>query len=124
MNQIQSDLDRIASTVQILADFVGKYGEKIPDGLATIALGAKPSFTIDLDFASPEDRERALAIVGDILGRNGWEAKQSTYKYNSINWMRDIAGVACRIDGAEMLPPIMDHLVDPKEFPLMLEGGV
>lgn len=123
MNKIQTDLAQIITATKTLADFVAKYGDALSDNLVTISCSDNPFCRIDLNYADQSNTDRALAVAGEVFGRVGWTAKQSPYGENHINWIRVIDGVTVQIDGAEKLPPIAEHAVDPKAFPLMLENS-
>lgn len=119
-NQIQNDMEAIASNTQIMADFVAKYGAAIPDGLANLSCSTKPRLSIDLDYQDAKNTERALATIGEIFGRSGWTSKQNAYKSNHRDWEKTIDGVFIKVDGAEKFPAAEERLVAPVEFPLML----
>lgn len=101
--------------------FVIKYDSKIPKGLGMLIFGVDyVCFYVSLDGKTDSDRNRALAVMGDIFGRGGWDA-QLEYRGRHFDWSKMLDSVSVKISCAQPIGKPEKFPVDPKSFPLQLE---
>ncbi len=118
-NKLEKQYDGMKAELEKLRAFLDSYGSKIPDGLGNISLYNRAEFAVMLSHRANSDRDRALQVVGDIFGREGWTAKPE-YGGQSFDWTKEIDGVRLNIYGAETLPKLEPMPVPPSKFPLQL----
>ena len=109
---LQEQIDKLASDLQILTDFVSNYGQCFNDDEIVVGIGTyrKPHFTC-----------RDAALAGEVFGKDGWTRQQS-WQVTCFNWTREIDSVAVTIQDAETIPlPKTGDPISPKQFPLLLK---
>lgn len=121
MNHLKSELGKLQSFFDIANAFADKYGDKLPEGLASISVFSTGATCSILTGWSEENRIKALALVGDVLGRTGW-TQTLGYDRTHYNWDIVIDGIKVHIDRAEQVPAEREaQPVPPTKFPLQLE---
>lgn len=118
-NRIIQSIEQTHIGVQIATAFAKKYADKLPEDLGSLFISdSNVHCTVSLSHSwiTAEDRAKALTVLGDIFGRDGWLAKSDGHL---INWSKKLDGVALSIIGAEWMP---EHStpVHPSKFPLQL----
>jgi len=85
--------------------FFLKYHAKLPQDLGCLYVGGFGAhYDVSLKHRSRDDRNKALAHLGEVFGRSGWEAKMSTgYQFHGFDWKKEVDGVWVKIEGAQ--PP-------------------
>lgn len=112
---------KFTAAAATLAAFLERYGDQLPDGIGYVSISHEAIPECNLGTGNtPDDRNRSLALVGDVFGRDGWEGEMR-YNRDGYNWTRTILGVLVTIQNAEMMPPPVPKMpVPPHKFPLQL----
>lgn len=120
MNHLQTQAVKIAASNALLAAFADKFGDKLPEGLAGFSkVSDEPRLFISTGW-NDADRQRSLALVGEVFGREGW-TQELSYDRKTYNWKREVDGVQVHINSAEIVPVEKnDQPVHPAKFPLQL----
>ena len=93
----QELLERAKANVTIAEMFVLKYDAKLPDGLGDLYVsGYGVHYDVTLTSRNEENRNRALAHMGDVFGRGGWEA-EIDHCGRHFNWSKQVDGVTLKI---------------------------
>lgn len=123
MNYLKSEIETLQSFFDTALAFADKYGDKLPQGLASISVFSTGAMVTISTGWSEENRVKALALVGDVLGRTGW-TQTLGYDRAHYNWDITIDGVKVHIERAEQVPTEREaRLVPPTKFPLQLEDS-
>lgn len=128
MTQRQTSLDQYSTQLAVLSNFVFLYDSKIPDDFGSIGISSisyKPTcvFCLPTDDRDTEgNREKALTLLGDVFGRNGWEAKLD-YNGRYFDWRKDVDGVSICICSAKRAVKADTFPVPPSEFPILLQDS-
>jgi len=111
--------------LEIAEIFVSKYDAKLPEDLGRLyILCGTAQYDVGLRGRTEEERNTALAYLGDTFGRGGWEANVSTgYNFHGYDWSKKVDGVYLKIEGAQPTGQPQSFPVDPKQFPLQLEDA-
>jgi hypothetical protein len=121
MKTIADTLDDYRTQLQIAELFRIKYDAKLPLGLGTFSIYSNScNFHIGLTYVNPDDRQRALAVTGDVFGRGDWVAR-ACYNNDGFDWTKTLDGVTITITKAQVLDSPRTFPVDPLAFPLQLE---
>lgn len=123
MNPLQTGIEKQKSCIATAEAFAAKFGDKLPEGVAHIDFVMMGSATCYLRVGYTEsDRQRALALFGDVFGREGW-TQALNYDRQSYDWSREIDGVKLFISKAETIPAEPSREVPPTKFPLQLKDA-
>lgn len=125
MSYLKKQLTEWRASADLLDAFDQAYGANIPDGLVFGSLTCSvPAITLSIGH-SPEDRNKALTLYGDLFGRSGWEMTPSCMNRNSFDWEKTIDGVKLVIYGAEAFPERDRRVpVPPAKFPIQIADTV
>lgn len=123
--QYDKELKQFEENLSILKAFCHKYGDKLPELLVSLSgnmSGEQPYASAYLRYSDDETRDRALQLLGELFGRQGWTGKQDRGdEYH--DWFKIIDSVKFTIYGAKQSPPTPpEYKVQPTEFPLLLEA--
>ncbi len=124
MNYLQKQFSAQTAHLDTAKAFVDKFGDKLPEGTASLNCvpisGSPPSCYLSVGY-SEGDRQKALALFGDVFGRTGWVQKLSFDKA-SYDWEMVVDGVLLHISRAEKVPTERENIpVPPTKFPLQLQ---
>lgn len=119
MNHLQKQAAKLAESDEARRIFAAEFGDKLPEGLASFATITDVAMCFIHTGHSPDDRQRALALIGDVFGRTGW-TQELNYDRKTYNWKRVISGVLVQITNAESAPVETTKEVPPNKFPLQL----
>lgn len=106
--------------------FLLKYDAKLPPDLGLLCVGGFGAhFDVNLMHRDQCDRDKALAHLGEVFGRSGWEAKLSAgyHQFHGYDWRKEVDGVLIQIEGAQPTGQPKSFPVDPKQFPLQIEDA-
>lgn len=122
MTTLQTQLAAYERGLATMRQFVAEYDSKIPDGLGFSYVDKDDAaFMVNLAYRSETDRQRALQVMGDLFGRDGWTAKPD-HNNKAFDWNKTLdTGMRLAIYGAEKLPELVPMLVPPSKFPIQLE---
>lgn len=103
--------------------FLLKYESKLPEELGFIQIHSERAcYHVLLDHRNENDRNKALAHLGDTFGRADWQA-EANYNNTAFNWSKEVDDVQIRISGAQPTGQPQSFPVDPKQFPIQLEDA-
>lgn len=120
MNLLEQ-VQQITYQLELLRSFARRYN--LPDDVATLTVGTETAAVhINVGY-SEADRLNVLSLVGETLGRDGWE-KKPDWQREYFDWTKTLDGVKLFMCQAEKLPAIEARPVHPTEFPLQLEERV
>lgn len=117
---LQERLSIHLSNLQRIADLLTKYNFTAADfDTVTLSLNTedKPEITFH---CYDSNRETVLVILGDFLGRNGWERKLQ-YGNEFYRWFKTIDGVKVEIFDAERIAKPIERPVQVSNFPIQLQ---
>lgn len=126
MTNHQQAIAECRAALEAAEIFLLKYESKLPEGLGSLYVGGFGAhFDVGLMHRNDEERNKALAYMGDTFGRSGWEAKLVTgySQFDGFNWTKEVDGVRVKIEGAQKLDQPKSFPVDPKQFPIQLEDA-
>lgn len=105
--------------------FVVLHDAKLPNGLGSLYIGCFGAhYDVNLCHRNDDDRNKALAHMGEVFGRSGWEAKLNvSYNFHGFAWTKTVDGVRVKIEGAQKIDQPQSFPVDPKQFPLQIEDA-
>ena len=119
-NHLKTQTEKWTSMLHIAESFAEKFGEQLPEGLASITVfGATPELYVSSGY-STDDRNRVLLLIGDLFGRSGW-SRSVDYGRESFSWKKIVDGVSIvlsRVESVEI--PADKSPVPPAAFPLQL----
>lgn len=122
MQTLREQIDNQIQFVNAAELFLTIYGSKIPEGLGMIIFAPEtPMFYVSLDGKEPSDRDRALSAMGDVFGRADWKAVLE-YRGRHFDWSKTVNNVLLTISCAQLIGKPEAFPVDPKQFPLQIEG--
>lgn len=122
MNTLQKYVADSAANLTLAQAFADKFGDKLPKEVAAIhgvnCFGA-PECSISTGYY-PDDRLRALSLVGDVFGRDGWK-RLKDYGNETFSWSKTVDGVRVLVPRVENIEiPLNDSPVPVNAFPLQL----
>lgn len=121
MNQLKEQIETINKSLVTLQAFADKYGEALPQDLASCSVGGEEPSVLILTGYSSANKLQTLELVGRVFGTSGW-TKHRTYDDRWYDWRRTIDGVNVTINNAEEIPRVANNIpVHPTEFPLQLQ---
>lgn len=128
MTPRQTNLNLYSTQLEILSVFLTKYDDLLPLDFGSVSISSiynHPTcvFCLPTDDRDTEgNREKALTLLGDVFGRNGWEAKLD-YNGRYFNWRKDVDGVSICICSAKRAVKANTFPVPPSEFPILLQDS-
>lgn len=121
---LTSSIEQIATQLNKATEFVKVYGELLPDTFGYFTIRSDYCiYTVSLTYESDSNKERALALIGDLFGTKGWTSKPDAENRN-FDWFKLLpCGVKVKIYGAAKMPEYVEQPVPPTAFPLALTVG-
>ncbi len=121
---MHEQLNRHAASMAICRKFADKFGAQIPEEVqGSFGFSEEPTYTYYLSSTLLNgeyvDKDKVLALYGDVFGRNGWTAKPDNGCRN-YDWYKVIEGVRVTLYAAKDMPSAVEYKVPPKDFPIML----
>lgn len=123
MSKFQKAIHETRNALAVAEIFALKYEAKLPEELGEIYIASfGVHYDIRLSTRDDHNRNKALAHLGEVFGRSGWE---STLAYGAryFDWQKELDGVKINIQGAQMMNQPDRFPVDPKQFPLQIEDA-
>lgn len=127
---MKNQLAKLTTNLAMLTAFVDAYADKLPEHFGHIDINdtvtGTASFRLHLGSSAgcdAQERDRALSLIGDTFGRNGW-TKGLNCRCDAFDWSQDFNGVLVTIFSAEPIPQALGKMPVPASaFPIQLEDA-
>lgn len=119
-------IEKAHAAGQVFAEFCTKWGDKLPRELFHHSFDGQAYYIyshLNILCRTSADRDKALAFIGDALGRDGWTSEEDRHN-RGFTWSKVVDGIQIKIIGAEVLPPVTASPVPPSKFPLQLADAI